>query len=311
MRDGCGREITELRLSVTDRCDCRCRYCMPEADIPRTGELAAEAYAEMAAAAVRCGIRKLRLTGGEPLLREDLLELCRRLRRLPDLEELCLTTNGRRLPRMAAALRAAGVDRLNISLDTLRRERYAAMTRREPPEDLLEGILAAEAAGFTGLKLNVVLIGGFNDDEIGDFAALTQAHPWEVRFLELMPMGPCAGWERRCFLSVETVLERLPPLEPLPARGVARRYRLPGAAGTIGLIAPLSRAFCKDCRRVRITADGHFKPCLHSREELPLAPLHGAALEAAVRQGIWEKPRTHHLAERPSDTPRNMNQIGG
>lgn len=311
MKDGCGREITELRLSVTDRCDCRCRYCMPEADLPRTGELAAEAYGEIAAAAVRCGIRKIRLTGGEPLLRGDLPELCRRLRRLPGLEELCLTTNGRRLPQMAAALRAAGVDRLNISLDTLRRERYAAMTRREPPEDLLEGILAAEAAGFTGLKLNVVLIGGFNDDEIEDFAALTREHPWEVRFLELMPMGPCAGWPQACFLSGEAVLRRLPSPEPLPARGVARRYRLPGAAGTVGLISPLSHAFCGDCRRVRITADGHFKPCLHSREEIPLPALCGEALEAAIRRGIRGKPRTHHLTERPSDTPRNMNQIGG
>lgn len=311
MRDGCGREITDLRLSVTDRCDCRCRYCMPAEGSPRTGELPAAAYLEMAAAAVRCGVRKIRLTGGEPLMREDLPELCRGLRALPGLEELCLTTNGRRLEQLALPLRAAGVDRLNLSLDTLRRDRYAAMTRREPPEDLLGGLRAAEAAGFAGLKVNVVLMGGFNDDEIGDFVQLTREHPWEVRFIELMPMGPCAAWPRACFLPAAAVLERVPELERVPDRGVARRYRLPGGQGAVGLIAPLSHAFCGACSRIRITADGHLKSCLHSREEIPLASLHGEALEAAVRRGIREKPRTHHLTEGASGTPRNMNQIGG
>ena len=311
MRDRWGREITDLRLSVTDRCSCRCRYCMPAEGAPRTGELTAEAYLELAAAAVRCGIRKIRLTGGEPLVREDLPEICRGLRAIPGLEELCLTTNGLGLESLAPALRAAGVDRLNISLDTLRRERDAAMPRREPPGDLLAGIRAAEDAGFAGLKINMVLVGGFNEDEIGDFLELTRDHPWEVRFLELMPMGPCAAWPRSCFLPVSSVLERAPELEEVSGRGVARRFRLPGGAGTVGLIAPLSRAFCGGCSRIRVTADGHLKSCLHSREEIPLAGLRGEALEAAIRRGIREKPRTHHLTERSSDTPRSMNQIGG
>lgn len=311
MQDACGREITYLRLSVTDRCDCRCRYCMPAEGAAAGGGLIAEEYEEMAAAAVRCGVRKIRLTGGEPLVRPDLADICRRLRRLPNLEELCLTTNGRRLPELASSLRTAGVDRLNISLDTLRRDRYAAITRREPPEDLLAGVRAAEAAGFPALKLNVVLIGGFNDDEIEDFVNLTRDHSWEVRFIELMPLGPCAAWPPSSFLPAGAVLKRVPGLEPVSSRGVARRYRLPGARGTVGLITPLSGAFCGDCRRIRITADGHLKGCLHSREEISLRGLHGQALEEAVRRGIWNKPGGHRLAERASDTPRNMNEIGG
>lgn len=273
--------------------------------------LTLEELVEVAAACVDCGVRKIRLTGGEPLVRLGIVELCRQLRTLPGLEELCLTTNGSLLPDLATPLRAAGVDRLNISLDTLRPERFAQMTRRGQLSDVLSGVRAAEAAGFHNLKFDIVLIGGFNDDEIADFAALTRDHPWEMRFIELMPMGPCAAWDRTCFLSADTVLSRLPELEPLEAQGVARRYRIPGAEGTIGLISPVSHDFCAQCRRIRVTADGKLKGCLHSAEELPLRGLHGPELEDAIRQGILHKPERHHLAERRSDTPRNMNQIGG
>ena len=273
--------------------------------------LTLEELVEVAAACVDCGVRKIRLTGGEPLVRLGIVELCRQLRTLPGLEELCLTTNGSLLPDLATPLRAAGVDRLNISLDTLRPERFAQMTRRGQLSDVLSGVRAAEAAGFHNLKFDIVLIGGFNDDEIADFAALTRDHPWEMRFIELMPMGPCAAWDRTCFLSADTVLSRLPELEPLEAQGVARRYRIPGAEGTIGLISPVSHDFCAQCRRIRVTADGKLKGCLHSAEELPLRGLHGKALEDAIRQGILHKPERHHLAEHRSDTPRNMNQIGG
>lgn len=314
MTDGCGRTIDYLRLSVTDRCNYRCRYCMPEEGVCKREHremLTLEELAEVAAACVGCGVRKIRLTGGEPLVRRGIVDLCRQLRVIPDLRELCLTTNGSLLPDLAAPLRAAGVDRLNISLDTLRPERFAQMTRLGQLSDVLEGIRAAEDAGFRDLKFDTVLIGGFNDDEIADFAALTRDHPWEMRFIELMPMGPCAGWDRSCFLSADTVLERLPELEQIESCGVARRYRLPGAKGTIGLISPVSHDFCADCRRIRVTADGKLKGCLHSAEELPLRGLHGGALEAAIRRGIEQKPARHHLSERKSDTPRNMNQIGG
>ena len=314
MQDGWGREIDYLRLSVTDRCSLRCRYCMPAAGIVKRSHreiLSVEECVEIAQAAVQLGVKKIRLTGGEPLVRRGLLEICRRLRAIPGLRELCLTTNGLDLPQLAAPLRAAGVDRLNISLDTLRRDRFSFLTRREAPADLLSGIRAAEDAGFQNLKIDTVLIGGFNDDELEDFLQLTCQHPWEIRFIELMPMGPCAAWPASAFLPVQTVLSRFPQLEPLAPEGVARRFRLPGAPGAVGLISPLSHSFCASCRRVRVTADGRLKSCLHSREELSLRGLHGPELEAAIRQGILEKPRRHHLETGPSHTPRTMNQIGG
>ena len=314
MRDSCGRTIDYLRLSVTDLCNYRCQYCMPPEGVEKrlhSDILSIEELAEIAAAAVRCGVKKIRLTGGEPLVRRGLPDLCRMLRAIPGLAELCLTTNGSLLPQLARPLRDAGVDRLNISLDTLRPDRFAAMTRLGTLQDVLAGIKAAEAAGFRNLKFDTVLIGGFNDDEIEDFVNLSREHPWEMRFIELMPMGPCAGGDRSRFLPAETVLDRMAELEPIEAQGVARRYQLPGALGTVGLISPVSHDFCADCRRIRVTADGKLKGCLHSREEIPLRGLHGQALEDAVRRGILHKPERHHLTERSSDTPRNMNQIGG
>jgi len=314
MQDGCGRTIDYLRLSVTDLCNYRCRYCMPPEGVVKRNHgdmLSLEELAEIAEAAVRVGVKKIRLTGGEPLVRRGIVELCRRLRAIPRLEELCLTTNGALLPQLAAPLREAGVDRLNISLDTLQSDRFAEMTRLGRLSDTLAGIEAAEAAGFHNLKLDTVLIGGFNDDEIEDFVNLTREHPWEVRFIELMPMGPCAEWDKGCFLPDDTVLQKIPALQQIEPCGVARRYRLPGAAGTVGLISPVHHDFCAQCRRIRVTADGKLKGCLHSAEELPLRGLHGPELEDAIRQGILHKPERHHLAERRSDTPRNMNQIGG
>ncbi|WP_295719222.1 GTP 3',8-cyclase MoaA [uncultured Oscillibacter sp.] len=314
MQDGCGRTIDYLRLSVTDLCNYRCRYCMPPEGVVKRNHgdmLSLEELAEIAEAAVRVGVKKIRLTGGEPLVRRGIVELCRRLRAIPRLEELCLTTNGALLPQLAAPLREAGVDRLNISLDTLQPDRFAEMTRLGRLSDTLAGIEAAEAAGFHNLKLDTVLIGGFNDDEIEDFVNLTREHPWEVRFIELMPMGPCAEWDKGCFLPDDTVLQKIPALQQIEPCGVARRYRLPGAAGTVGLISPVHHDFCAQCRRIRVTADGKLKGCLHSAEELPLRGLHGPELKDAIRQGILHKPERHHLAERRSDTPRNMNQIGG
>ena len=314
MLDGCGRTINYLRLSVTDLCNYRCRYCMPPEGVAKRDHgdiLSLEELADIARAAVRLGVKKIRLTGGEPLVRQGIVELCRQLRTIPGLQELCLTTNGALLPQLAAPLWEAGLDRLNISLDTLRPDRFAEMTRLGHLSDALAGIEAAEAAGFHTLKLDTVLIGGFNDDEIDDFINLTREHPWEVRFIELMPMGPCAGWDKSCFLSGDTVLQKVPALQQIESCGVARRYRLPGAMGTVGLISPVNHDFCAQCRRIRVTADGKLKGCLHSAEELPLRGLHGKELEDAIRQGILQKPERHHLTERRSDTPRNMNQIGG
>ena len=273
--------------------------------------LTVEECGEIGEATVKLGVRKIRLTGGEPLVRRGILDICRGLRAIPELKELCLTTNGSLLPELAQPLRKAGVDRLNISLDTLKPERFREITRLGTLAKVLDGIRAAENAGFRGLKLDTVLMGGVNDDEIGDFLALTMEHPWEVRFIELMPMGPCAAWPKERFLPVTEVLRRFPQLEEIEPNGVARRYRLPGAVGTVGLITPMSHEFCGECRRIRVTADGKLKGCLHSREEIPLRGLHGDALTAAIQQGILQKPRQHHLTEHASDTPRTMNQIGG
>ena len=273
--------------------------------------LTVEEFVEIGEAAVKLGVRKIRLTGGEPLVRHGILDICRTLRAIPELKELCLTTNGSLLPELAQPLREAGVDRLNISLDTLKPERFREITRLGTLDEVLKGIQAAEDAGFQSLKLDTVLMGGVNDDEIGDFLALTMEHPWEVRFIELMPMGPCAAWPKERFLPVTEVLRRFPQLEEIEPNGVARRYRLPGAMGTVGLIAPVSHEFCGECRRIRVTADGRLKGCLHSREEIPLRGLHGDALTAAIQQGVLQKPRQHHLTEHASDTPRTMNQIGG
>lgn len=314
MQDHYGRTIDYLRLSVTDLCNYRCQYCMPADGVSKRQHqeiLSHEEIFEIASTCVSLYVKKIRLTGGEPLVRRGIIDLCQKLRGLSGLKELCLTTNGALLPQMAAPLRAAGVDRLNISLDTLRADRFAEMTRLGKLEDVLSGIRSAEEAGFHKLKLDVVLIGGFNDDEIGNFLELTLKHSWEVRFIELMPMGPCSHWEKERFLSVDTVLDRFPTLQEISPSGVARRYQLPGAQGTVGLISPLSHNFCNECSRIRVTADGKLKGCLHSREEISLRGLHGSDLEAAIRQGILHKPPRHFLAERPSDTLRNMNQIGG
>ena len=278
---------------------------------PHGSILTVEELVVIGEAAVKLGVRKIRLTGGEPLVRRGILDICRGLRAIPELKELCLTTNGSLLPELAQPLREAGVDRLNISLDTLKPERFQKITRRGTLDEVMKGIRAAEDAGFQNLKLDTVLMGGVNDDEIGDFLALTMEHPWEVRFIELMPMGPCAAWPKERFLPVTEVLRRFPQLEKIRPNGVARRYRLPGAAGTVGLIAPMSHEFCGDCRRIRVTADGKLKGCLHSREEIPLRGLHGAELEAAIYRGILQKPKGHHLAKHASDTPRTMNEIGG
>jgi len=313
MTDCCDRTIRYLRLSVTDLCNYRCVYCMGEDGVPKRAHgdvLSIEELAEIGAAAVRCGVTKIRLTGGEPLVRRGVLTLCETLRAADGLGELALTTNGSLLPAMAADLRRAGVDRLNVSLDTLRPERFRALTRRGELSDVLRALDAARAAGFDALKLNVVLLGGVNDDEIADFAALTRDEALSVRFIELMPMGVCAMFPRERFLAADAVLAALPALVPVGGDGVAELYRMPGHRGTVGLIRPMSRCFCAECDRIRVTADGKLKPCLHSAAELPLRGLHGGALEDAIRRGAAQKPARHHLAS-GSDTPRAMNEIGG
>jgi len=268
-----------------------------------------EELIEITRQAVALGIRKVRLTGGEPLVRRGILDICRGIAALDGVEELCLTTNGTALPRLAVPLRDAGVDRLNVSLDSLRPERFASMTRGGNLKDVLAGLEAAKNAGFTGIKLNVVLMKDFNEDEIPDFVALTRSNPLEVRFIELMPIGQGTQAD---FLPASTVLTACPELESVGFSGVARQYRAPGALGTVGLIEPLSHQFCCACDRIRVTADGNLKPCLHSSQEIPLRGLSGQALREAIQTGIAAKPPRHYMTEHgSSEAGRNMNQIGG
>ncbi|OFK23866.1 GTP 3',8-cyclase MoaA [Olsenella sp. HMSC062G07] len=321
MLDERGRDIRYLRLSVTDRCNCRCVYCMPEGGVPRRdhGEMATfEELRDIVRAAVTLGVRKVRVTGGEPLVRRGIVRLVHMLAEVPGVEELAMTTNGTLLAPLAVELRDAGLDRLNVSLDTLDADRYRSMTRCGSLEDALAGLRAAREAGLGPTKLNCVLLGGVNEKDIVPLAELArdgadgELGVASVRFIELMPMGACASWPRERFVSADVVVDEVAGLVPAGQDGVTQLYRREGWRGTIGLIRPVSHGFCKTCDRIRVTADGMLKPCLHSRAEISLRGLSGPELVAALRQGIAAKPARHHLGvAHASATPRSMNQIGG
>ena len=315
MKDRYGRTIKYLRLSVTDLCNCRCVYCMGENGVPRlphSAILSFEEIEEIVRAAVSLGVTKVRLTGGEPLVRRGIDELVRRLRGIEGVEELAMTTNGARLAEYAEALKEAGLDRLNVSLDTLDPEKFRRITRIGELRDTLDGLDAARRAGFERIKLNTVLMGGVNDDEIAEIAALAKDGAFDVRFIELMPIGECTDWDRRRFLPAERVLEYLPKGERVPSDGVAELWRPAGFRGTVGLIRPLSHRFCADCDRIRVTADGCLKPCLHSAREIPLRGKHGETLVRTIAEGMQTKPREHHMADgHASESRRGMNRIGG
>ncbi len=315
MRDRQGRPIEYLRLSVTDRCNCRCTYCMPAGGVPMLRHEDVCSFEELARIVEACcqlGVRKVRVTGGEPLVRRDLPELIRMLRTIPGLEELALTTNATLLAPLAGELAAAGLDRVNVSLDSLRPERYAKITRGGRLADALAGIRAAREAGLMPIKLNCVLMGGVNDDEVADVAGLAREEPVDVRFIELMPIGEAARWPRGSFVPAERVLEAVPELSPAGVDGVAELFSAPGWVGRVGLIRPMSHRFCSGCTRIRVTADGRLKPCLHSADEVPLRGLSGDALRAAILEGISRKPEHHGMdGGRASESARAMNEIGG
>ena len=314
MRDGYGRDINYLRLSVTDLCNLRCVYCMPAGGVEKRRHedvLTVEELEEIAQSAGRCGIRKIRLTGGEPLVRRGIVDICARTAAAPGVEEVCMTTNGLLLPKMAAELRRAGLRRVNISLDTLSPERYRELTRVGNIEDAVAGLRAA-LDNFETVKINAVLIGGSSEPEIRQIVNITKDTPLELRFIELMPIGECAHWPKERFLANTAVLEAVPELEPCGTSGVARLFTLPDAKGKVGLISPLSSHFCPECNRIRVTPDGRLKPCLHSAQEIELRGFHGAELDAKIKEGICAKPMRHHLsAVSPSESLRGMSRIGG
>ena len=325
--DSFARSIEYLRVSVTDRCNLRCRYCMREEGVPALPHEAVLRYEEitrLVRIAVTMGLSHVRLTGGEPLVRRDIVELVKQLAALPGLDDLSMTTNGMLLERYARPLAQAGLRRINLSLDTLRPERFHAITRLGDVEQVLRGREAALAAGLRPVKVNTVVIRGMNDDEIVDLARLTLLPDWHVRFIEVMPLGAGAEWSARNSVPIAEIRARLEaewgPLTAVRGElgvGPARYYQLPGAAGTVGFISPVSDHFCHLCNRLRLTSDGRLLPCLMSNHAIDLrTPLRAGAddaeLQAIFRQAIVEKPREHHLAQQPlPECALPMSTVGG
>ena len=317
MQDAFGREITYLRLSVTELCNLRCRYCMPEEGIckrPHEEMLTEEEMILAVKAVSELGVRKLRITGGEPLVKKNILSICEKAAALPGIEEVCITTNGTLLPGLAVPLRRAGVGRLNISLDTLDADKYRKITRVGRLDDALSGIEAALAAGFEKIKINTVLIGGFNDDEAAQLCRLTRRWPVDVRFIELMPMASDPMLGPGAFVPFSRIRDALPELVPQKEDGgVAKLYRLPGAQGCVGFISPVSEHFCGKCNRMRLTADGKFKPCLHSPLEFSIKGLDKEGMKQQFMRALAAKPEKHEVLSylHRSQAARSMNQIGG
>jgi cyclic pyranopterin phosphate synthase len=323
LQDRFGRTLRTLRVSVTDRCDMRCTYCMPAtgmAWLPKQDLLGFEELERVVRAFVELGVSRLRLTGGEPLLRQDLPMLVRAFAALPGVEDLALTTNGSRLAGLAPALKAAGLQRATVSLDSLDPARFAAITRGGDLAKVWEGLLAAEAAGLRPLKLNAVLT-PLNEPDLLDLAALTLRRDWDVRFIEVMPISaavgapaaglPMAALKRR----LEERWGRLQPLEA-GASAPARRWRIPGARGAVGFIASVSDSFCGSCDRLRLSATGRLQLCLAHPDGLDLRSLlrggaSDAALKGAISEAVWRKPAGHEFQRQAPAPQAAMSRIGG
>ena len=324
MKDAFGRSIEYLRISVTDRCNFRCVYCMPERGlewIRRDDILSAGEIESIVTQLAPLGLRRIRITGGEPTLRPDLCDIIARLHAVAGVEDIALSTNGVRLEKMADALRSAGVSRLNISVDSLRPERIAAIARRDLGLDPIRVIHAALAAGFDPVKINTVLVRGVNDDEIGALARLTLTHPVHVRFIELMPVGDLGesgvdmvvGSDEVLAAASSAVGTLIPDVGPVLGNGPARYYRSHGAAGTVGVISPMTHTYCASCNRVRLTADGRLRTCLFGDHEVDLrTPLRaGLPLAPLFVRALAEKPREHHLLQLRTGGLRALSQTGG
>ena len=326
MLDNNRRTINYLRLSVTDRCNLRCIYCMPEEGvsfIPHGEILTYEEMLRIIRLSVQLGIRKVRLTGGEPLVRKGIIPFIKKLGEIGQLKEIALTTNGVLLEKFARELRKCGICRINVSMDTLKRERFRQITRMDFFDQVWKGIEAAEAAGLAPIKINVVAMRGVNDDEVVDFARLTYKKPYHVRFIELMPVGKTNTGTAEKFLPTEEILEQICTLGPVrpvdsgPLDGPARRYVLEGAKGEIGLIGALSHHFCETCNRLRLTSDGRLRGCLFSDQETDIkTPLRQGRndphLLELITNTILDKPENHGQDTcNPRKCVRPMNSIGG
>jgi cyclic pyranopterin phosphate synthase len=323
MKDQFGRSIEYLRISVTDRCNFRCTYCMPLAGLawlPKTDILTYEEITEVVRQLAPLGLKRLRITGGEPTIRPQLTTLIAQLRAIDGIEDIALSTNGVKLPELAGPLRAAGLDRVNLSADSLRPERIVSIARRDLGFDPVTAATAATAAGLDPVKINVVVMRGVNDDEVADFAALTRDNPWHVRFIELMPVGDLRELTWDHVVPSAEILDRVRALGALtaatgPARGngPAVYYQLAGAAGSIGVITPMTHTYCGSCNRVRLTADGRLRTCLFGDHEVDLrTPLRaGEPLEPHFRRALAEKPEAHDLLQMRVGGLRALSQVGG
>jgi cyclic pyranopterin phosphate synthase len=318
--DGCGRRINYLRLSITDRCNLRCQYCMPEAGVAKIGHgeiLRYEHLERVARAAVSLGVEKIRITGGEPLVRKGVVRFLDRVKRIPGLRHLALTTNGVLLPRMAADLKAAGVERLNISLDSLKPESFRRITRLGEVSQVLDGIEAARAAGMS-VKINMVVMRGTNDHEILDLVRFAIDRSLAVRFIEYMPVLGSDQWQS-LIVPGEEILSlvrrhfHLTPIARGRLAGPAREYLISGTGATVGVITPYSSHFCSECNRIRVTATGKARGCLFSEQPLDLRPFLGneTALAGALQALIGGKPSEHRIADTPLHSPFAMSDVGG
>jgi len=322
-RDQFGRSIEYLRISVTDRCNFRCLYCMPERGLPwlpKSEILSYEEIADVVSQLAPLGLRRLRITGGEPTIRPNLDELIRLLRANTNVEDIALSTNGVRLGGIAELYREAGLDRVNISADSLRPERIASIARRNLGFEPVAAATAATRAGLDPVKINMVVMRGINDDELLDFARLTIDHSWHVRFIELMPVGEMRELTFAHVVPSDEVLERIavlgtlnPSDGPRRGNGPAAYYRLAGAAGTIGVITPMTHTYCASCNRVRLTADGRLRTCLFGDHEVNLRdPLRaGEPLAPHFLRALDEKPREHALLQLRVGGLQALSQVGG
>jgi len=326
LKDGHGRPIGDVRISVTDRCNFRCQYCMPAEGLPwldRDSLLTYEEITRLVALLSSMGVHDVRLTGGEPLVRKELWRLVESLSALQDVQDLSLTTNGYLLDRQVGDLVAAGLRRVNVSLDALAADRFFELTRRDALHKVLAGLEAAQAhPELRPIKVNVVAIRGFTEDEVLRFAAFARERPYEVRFIEFMPLDADQAWSEDKVLpnaEVRAIIESEYPLVPLgrERHGTSRRWAFADGRGELGFISPVSEPFCGDCNRIRLTAEGMLRTCLFSLHETDLrAPLRAGAsddeLESIVRDAVWRKELKHHVGEPGFRQPaRSMSQIGG
>ncbi|HBS58826.1 MAG TPA: GTP 3',8-cyclase MoaA [Firmicutes bacterium] len=322
MSDALGRNIHYLRVSVTDRCNFRCTYCMPPGGvqwIPHEEILRYQELIRIIRVAAQIGINKVRITGGEPLVRRGIVSFIHEVAQLPGIEDLSMTTNASLLAENVAALKKAGLSRVNISLDTLRADRFEHLCGRDVLSSVLAGIEQAQAAGLTPVKINMVGMKGVNDDELADFARMTLDKPYEIRFIEHMPFRAAGGnkmllpvAEMQAVLAAQGFDKLIPEAH---GDGPADVYRVPGALGTLGFISPVTRHFCEECNRIRLTADGRIKPCLLSNQEYNIKQVMRAGcsddeLADYLRDVILHKPSHHHLDEEPT-LRRGMSKIGG